>query len=229
MRNNKYINLTFSLLFTLFLFGSVSNIYAQSDGDACTYVYFPAIATLKINKHVSTVVEFTSKTPPLKEVKEFYIRGGQLDRLGLKGYFGFDDILPAKIGHLVKGDCNQKSYKIREEYYKVVQTEIHWFNDDYTDKEHTEEVNHIYKNFAALKSDFPNATLMIYGHLDQRKQHEYSSNSALSYADTIKTMLIAKGLDAEALQTSAYHNDLIPDMDSKLIYEKVTFKIELNY
>lgn len=225
----KNLKVSLYLLLVFFLLGSFSILYTKDSKKNCEYEYFNGTATLKGNKHVSVVVEFTAKKQPFKQVKEFYIRGGQIERLGLKGYFGHDDILPVKIGRLVKGECEPKRHKIREEYYKVVQTEILWFNDDYTDKDHTKEVALIFQNFSALKRDFPNIVLKIHGHFDQRKQHEYSSDLALSYADTIKTMLIAKGLNATSLQTSAYHDDPMPDIDSKEIFERVSFKIKLNF
>lgn len=221
MQSGKYIN--------IIIMGVILSSVLHASKNACKYEYFPAIATLIAHKHVSILVEFTAKNPPFKEVKEFYIRGGQLKKLGLNGYFGFDDILPAKVGHLTNGDCDPLSYKIREEYYNVVQKKILWFNNDNMDKDHSEEIKFIYKNFSALKHDFPNAILKIYGHFDKRTLHEHSSDYALFYADTIRQMLIKEGLSKEYMQTFSYSNEPMPDFNSKKIYDKVTFTIELNY
>ena len=226
---NKDIKVSLSSLLILFLLGSFSSIFAEDSKKPCAYEYFNAIATLKMNAHVSIFVEFSSKNPPFQEVKEFTIRNEQMKKLRPMGIFRSDELIPAKVGRIVKGICTQTTYKIREEYDKIVQTKILWFNDDYTDKDHSEEVKYIYKNFSALKYDFPDATLKIYGHFDKRKLHEYSSDHALSYADTIKKMLIKEGLSKESIQTFSYSNDTMPDVDSKKIYERVTFTIELNY
>jgi len=209
----KHTLIVFTFLFLLIFDGCSAYV-----GGACSYYSYPAAATLKETKENAFSIEFKTRSSH-RTYKE---------RIPKAGILHLNKQLPIIVHRRTEGSCKPLSFNLQKEYLNIITTTILWFDSEYKKRDLAKEVQKLFKEFSLIKKDFPHAILNIYGHYDHRTLHEYSSDYALSYAQTVEKALIKKGIKKASLQSLAYHKDPFPDFHEKRVYERITFSVDIH-
>lgn len=205
MKFNILVKLTLPLV-VLFLTGC-----SLPSGGTCKYETFNGYAIVKDIKKDHILVDPYPKG--LGTISKY---------ISIQPYpVDIGEVLPGELSVLVDGSCAPGGFSIKDKEFFGIKKSVVYFSDNgegIIEKDADQKITEIAKYFLALKKDYPDSILILYGHASKGTD-EYRYSLALTwYAQRVKDKLLEKGLSEKSLLIIAY--------DTRT-EDKVTFSVDL--